>query len=99
MSIGFVQDNFLLFSTESAPGDLYQLSLGQRTPRTLIVRQQGDINTVACDPTDMKMYWAIHATGVIYRANIDGSDTQTVYRTYGSSSEYRVYISGFIHIV
>ena len=99
MSIGFVQDNFLLFSTESAPGDLYQLSLAQRTPRTLIARQQGDIDTLACDSTEMKMYWAIHATGVIYSASIDGSNTQAVYRTYGSSSEYSVSISGFIHIV
>ena len=94
-----MKDDFLFFSTESASGDLYQLSLAQRTPRRLAVGQQGDIDTVAYDPTEMKVYWAIQATGLIHRANIDGSDMQVVYRTYGSSSEYSVSIGGFIHIV
>ena len=82
LSLGFVQNNFLIFSELS---NLYQVSLAQQSMFKIPVGgPQEGVYTVAFDSAEMKVYWLEMEHLILRRANINGTGKEDVSIACGS---------------
>ena len=71
--VGFVQDNFLLVSSDKA---LYQLSLDTES-EIKILEDVEFIRSMTFDPVEKKIYWTTKKD--IKRTNLNGTGIETIH--------------------
>ncbi len=73
--------NRTLYWTTYYPGQLWSSGMGGENPQ-LLVDQGENTTTRAIQFKDDKVYWANEPLGAIYRANLDGTNVETVISGY-----------------
>ena len=72
-----VTDEFLLIADDK---ELYQVSLEKEFVWKIPLKKQANINSVAYDPVETRVYWTESTTAVIKRAFLNGTHEESIHQ-------------------